>query len=99
MSSSTKYWGRVLNYRGMQPAVPLTDDTWMEQAACAPQNAKESWDPKLHYDPDRKDEAQAVCAKCPVTEACDAFAKREGMKEGVWGGKSRGRTYRARGAA
>jgi WhiB family transcriptional regulator, redox-sensing transcriptional regulator len=39
------------------------------------------------FDPDREDDALAVCQLCPVQNACLAYAIRTGQRYGVWGGK------------
>jgi WhiB family redox-sensing transcriptional regulator len=62
---------------------------WRHRAACR------NKDPELMFpfaEPGTKiydwqvDEAKAVCARCPVTSECLAFALSEGMEHGVWGG-------------
>ena len=40
------------------------------------------------FDPDREDEARAVCAACPVNAACLAYALHQPDLEGFWGGMS-----------
>jgi WhiB family redox-sensing transcriptional regulator len=39
------------------------------------------------FDPDREDDALAVCRLCPVQHPCLAYAIRTGQVYGVWGGK------------
>lgn len=36
----------------------------------------------------RESEALAVCARCPVREACLAFAVGTGQPDGIWGGRT-----------
>lgn len=38
--------------------------------------------------------AKAVCLNCPVTEECLAYALREDIPFGIWGGLSRGERRR-----
>jgi WhiB family transcriptional regulator, redox-sensing transcriptional regulator len=62
------------------------DATWRAQAACR------GCDPALWYpevgDSDTAAEAKAVCAACPVADACLDYALAAGEKHGVWGGLS-----------
>lgn len=59
---------------------------WMREAACA------GVDPTLFYpdgnNPHATREGLAVCARCPVREACLEWALRNGERHGTWGGKS-----------
>ena len=59
-----------------------TDPTWRDRAACRGTN------PALFYDPHPAaiDAAKAVCADCPVRDACAAHALAVGEDFGVWGG-------------
>ena len=46
----------------------------------------------------REQRAKTVCRRCPVKDACAAFAQRTGQALGVWGGLSeadRGHTRQA----
>jgi WhiB family redox-sensing transcriptional regulator len=57
---------------------------WRSKAACR------GLDPQIFYPPTDEDEdaaaAKAVCAVCPVHEACLEHALGYREKEGVWGG-------------
>ncbi len=57
---------------------------WQSKAACA------GLDPQIFYPPDEDDTlaepAKAVCAVCPVREACLEHALGYREKDGVWGG-------------
>ncbi|MGE3689390.1 MAG: WhiB family transcriptional regulator [Acidimicrobiia bacterium] len=59
-----------------------TDAAWRDRAACR------GTKPALFYDlnPAAIDAAKAVCAGCPVREACSAHALAMGEEFGVWGG-------------
>ena len=56
---------------------------WQERAACGS-------DPESFFDPKRADEALAICARCPVRDACADYADANGEEFGVWGGTARG---------
>lgn len=59
-----------------------SSDAWMDDAACKGLN------PNLFF-PERgasAAEAKRVCASCPVAADCLAFAYRERIGHGVWGG-------------
>lgn len=63
-----------------------SSDDWIELAACQDE------DPELFF-PGRGMNTQlraakAVCAFCAVKEECLEFALENGIKHGVWGGKS-----------
>ena len=62
--------------------------TWRKQAACRGLDV-EAFYPVTEDDADAA-EAKAVCAVCPVRQACleHALARRE--REGVWGGRPSG---------
>ena len=71
---------------------------WFRWASCI------GVDPELFFSTcgDRTDEAKAVCAECPVSEECLAFALATREKFGIWGGMSereRRRLRRARALA
>ena len=61
-----------------------TERNWRNRAACRGTN------PALFYDlhPAAIDAAKAVCAGCPVRDACAAHALGVGEEFGVWGGLS-----------
>ena len=75
-------------YQGRYPVGSMVKDNWADYAACAPQNAGEDWDPGLHYDQKRIEQAKAVCASCPVISECLDFARANVTTSGIWGGKS-----------
>jgi WhiB family redox-sensing transcriptional regulator len=65
-----------------QESDPSMNLTWRQRAACR------GLDPEIFY-PATEDDAEAakaICALCPVREACleHALARRE--RDGVWGG-------------
>lgn len=58
-------------------------ETWRTQARCR------GVDPLIFHpvnDADEAEEAKAVCALCPVREACLEYAITAREKDGVWGG-------------
>lgn len=72
------------------PELPILDDllhlqpAWMAEGACRGR-------PDVSFFPELGEEtapAKAVCAGCPVREACLAFALDERIGHGVWGGLS-----------
>jgi WhiB family transcriptional regulator, redox-sensing transcriptional regulator len=70
----------------VQPA-PAADTSWLEHAAC------KGTDPSIFF-PGRGDtrhlqQAQAVCAHCPVRNPCLQYALASPyLMQGVWGGTS-----------
>jgi WhiB family redox-sensing transcriptional regulator len=60
------------------------NQSWRELARCR------GVDPEVFYpvsdDDDAAEEAQSICALCPVREACLEYALTAREKEGVWGG-------------
>jgi WhiB family transcriptional regulator, redox-sensing transcriptional regulator len=62
----------------MRPSSPAD---WRASAACADA-------PELFFSEDAQDEAKAkaACGTCPVRAECLAFALRNGIEFGVWGG-------------
>lgn len=55
---------------------------WRQRAACR------GVDPEIFYPVSDEDaeEAKAICATCPVREACLEYSLRAREREGVWGG-------------
>jgi WhiB family redox-sensing transcriptional regulator len=60
----------------------MTSITWRDQAACR------GLDPEIFYpvSDEDADAAKAVCATCPVREACLEYALANRERDGVWGG-------------
>ena len=56
--------------------------TWRDQAACR------GLDPDIFYpvSDEDADVAKAICAACPVREACLEYALANRERDGVWGG-------------
>ncbi len=58
--------------------------TWHKRAACR------GIDVEVFYPPSEDDadaaEAKAICAECPVRQACLEYALAHREREGVWGG-------------
>lgn len=67
-------------------AEPLYD-TWQTRGACRTEDP-ELFFPVGNAGPARlqAEEAKAVCARCPVREACLQWALEAGQQSGVWGG-------------
>jgi WhiB family redox-sensing transcriptional regulator len=65
-------------------ATGLPDQSWADQALCA-QTDPDVWFPPIGG---RNDAAKAICAACPVTAECLAYALESGQEEGIWGGTS-----------
>lgn len=61
---------------------PETTDGWRARARCR------GVDPVVFHpvNEDDGDEAKAICALCPVREACLEYAIVAREKDGVWGG-------------
>lgn len=62
---------------------------WRDDALCAGQDG-ETWFPVVHTKgwQEKLEQAKKVCARCPVTAECLAYALKTGQKAGVWGGLS-----------
>jgi WhiB family transcriptional regulator, redox-sensing transcriptional regulator len=56
--------------------------SWEQQARCR------SHDPEMFFAPCVRTErkAKAVCGRCPVSQACLAFALESRTEFGIWGG-------------
>ncbi|MHB1445754.1 MAG: WhiB family transcriptional regulator [Acidimicrobiales bacterium] len=56
--------------------------TWRKRAAC------QGVDPDVFYPVSEEDAdtAKAICAQCPVLEACLEYALAYRERDGVWGG-------------
>jgi WhiB family redox-sensing transcriptional regulator len=64
------------------------DDSWMDQAACAPPEKDKATLTSVFFSADPMDQhaAKAICAQCPVREACLEWALANGEWDGIWGG-------------
>jgi Transcription factor WhiB len=58
---------------------------WRDQAACRGVVTVD-YDPFFSDAKDLQAEAIAICATCPVRDACLTFAVRTGQQYGIWGG-------------
>jgi WhiB family transcriptional regulator, redox-sensing transcriptional regulator len=59
---------------------------WRDQAACRDVVTAE-YDPFFADAAELQLEALAICATCPVRDACLTFAVRTGQQYGIWGGQ------------
>jgi WhiB family redox-sensing transcriptional regulator len=66
------------------------DDGWQYAAACRGDDAVVFFAPNYFEKRSQKDAREAVakriCARCPVQDACLAYALRTREPHGVWGG-------------
>lgn len=62
--------------------VTRLNQSWRQHAACR------GLDPEIFYPAAEEDSdvAKAICAQCPVAEACLEYALAAREHEGVWGG-------------
>jgi hypothetical protein len=60
--------------------------SWRDQAACL-EVVSADYDPFFADAKDPQAEAIAICATCPVRDACLTFAVRTGQQYGIWGGQ------------
>ena len=62
--------------------IPQTTESWRSRARCR------GVDPLVFHPVNEDDsaEAKAICALCPVREACLEYAIAAREKDGVWGG-------------
>jgi len=60
----------------------ITTSSWRDRAACR------GLDPEIFYPVSDEDAgaAKAICAECPVREACLEYALANRERDGVWGG-------------
>lgn len=68
----------------IEPDRAVTDPDWRLKAAC-----RDVLDPEIFFaDPSSndRDEAEAICMRCPVKGDCLAWAIAAGCDHGVWGG-------------
>jgi WhiB family redox-sensing transcriptional regulator len=68
--------------------------SWADHAACRGQPVSLFF--PLPGDTSTRDEAFAVCARCPVTRQCAEFADETGAADGVWAGRLREQLKRSR---
>ena len=61
-------------------------DCWRDKAACCDVVTAE-YDPFFAETAELQAEAIAICATCPVRDACLTFAVRTGQQYGIWGGQ------------
>ena len=59
---------------------------WRDRAACLEVVSAE-YDPFFSDTAELQAEAIAICATCPVRDACLTFAVRTGQQYGIWGGQ------------
>jgi len=83
-------------YLGRARGVPQQPeyDPWREQAACQHEDG-DIWFANRR-EVDARAHSRAVCAACPVLEACRDYARRTRQPWGVWGGETahqRGTAY------
>lgn len=62
--------------------------SWRRRAACRGLPAELFFAPEGPSAPWSPEPAQAVCASCPVSRECRAWAVATRQKHGVWGGLS-----------
>jgi WhiB family transcriptional regulator, redox-sensing transcriptional regulator len=60
--------------------------SWRDQAACR-DVVTTDYDPFFADSAELQAEAIAICATCPVRDACLTFAVRTGQQYGIWGGQ------------
>jgi WhiB family transcriptional regulator, redox-sensing transcriptional regulator len=79
---------------------PTLANRWKLSAACRPEVYR--GDPEIFYPPRLREtttemsaaraelirRAKRVCAVCPVTRECEAYAMDNRETEGIWGGKA-----------
>lgn len=72
----------------MRESVDQWGTNWREVAACRKEDPDlffpEGYGPKSTA---QIQQAQAICAECPVTSQCLGAAIRTGEREGIWGGR------------
>lgn len=84
-------------YRNLEPTADFW--SWRDNAACiGHEDLFYSLEEELKGDRRRKEEkAKAVCATCPVFDACRAFALETKELYGVWGGLTEAERHRISG--
>ena len=71
------------------------DVSWREDAACSGVDS-DIFFPASEDDEDAIRQAKAICAECPVREACLQYALATNQAAGVWGGLDAGDRRRMR---
>ncbi len=71
------------------------DVSWREQAACSGVDS-DLFFPASEDDVQATNQAKAICAECPVREACLQYALATNQSAGVWGGLDAGDRRRMR---
>jgi WhiB family redox-sensing transcriptional regulator len=71
-------------HRAAHIAVALRNNNWMNLAKCKTMEPEQFFP----HDGDGVQEAQRICAICPVKLACLAYALDNRLNDGVWGGAS-----------
>jgi WhiB family redox-sensing transcriptional regulator len=79
---------------GRKPELPGAVEwawEWQERAACADRDTRLFFHPEGERGPTfeaREEAAKRVCRRCPVADACRAYALAVREPYGVWGGLS-----------
>jgi len=63
---------------------PATE--WMRRGLCVGSPDPDLWFPEVGHR-DTAQQAKAICAVCPVTAECHAYAEVLGIEHGIWGGE------------
>lgn len=63
----------------------LSPERWMQEADCA-QVDPDVWFPTRETPHREVRAATAICAECPVRDACFEYAMRTNQRHGIWGG-------------
>ena len=71
------------------------DIDWRTDAACSGVDS-DIFFPVSEEDPEATAQAKAICAECPVREACLQYALATNQSAGVWGGLDAGERRRMR---
>jgi WhiB family transcriptional regulator, redox-sensing transcriptional regulator len=72
-----------------RPPVRVHNTDWQVRAACRTTNTEAFFNPDYLRGRNkraREAAAKAICARCPVREACLAWALYLGETHGIWGG-------------
>lgn len=63
------------------------EETWRRRAACRPPMDTNIFFP-MRGEYDKEHQAKRICAMCPVTKECLAYALSQYNCSGIWGGTS-----------